>query len=297
MVIRNSEDIPDRWSLESVPARQHASRVLMSEPKYFEVRDIKNEFMRGQLGRVDRNAAYAQWNEMRRTFERCGVSCDTVAALPGCEDMVFTANPSFNGRTADGRQVSVLSRMAFPSRAPEVAAHREWFEGHGYTIAEMPPEVQRFEGGGDAVWHPGRALIWVGAGQRTDPRAHQALAEIFDASVVSLELVDSRFYHLDTCFCALSERCALIYPKAFAPEGRALIARLFEDVIEIDEDEATRAFACNATAFHGRVVVMQSGATRTADAVRQRGFEVVEVETGEFLKSGGSVYCMKAFLF
>jgi N-dimethylarginine dimethylaminohydrolase len=76
-----------------------------------------------------------------------------------------------------------------------------------------------------------------------------------------------------------------------------LIRGVFADVIAIDESEAVQWLACNATAFPGKVVVIQAGAARTVFELERRGFTVRQVETGEFLKSGGSVFCMKAGVY
>jgi|SRR5579884_2727609 len=283
-------------TIEQIPVMELPNQLLMCPPQFFQVREVKNEFMRSHIGNVDAARARIQWEQLRSTFEDCGITVQLLDALPECEDMVFTANPSFNGRAANGERICVPSRMAFSSRQPEVAAHRAWFDMHGYTIKELPEDVERFEGGGDALWHPGRELIWAGVGARTERRAHDALGAIFGVRVVSLELADPRFYHLDTCFCALSERTVLMYPGAFTESGLAQIRELFADVIEVDEEEATRSLACNAAAFHGDAVVVQAGAARIVRELTRRGFTVREVETGEFLKSGGSVFCMKAGL-
>lgn len=271
--------------------------VLMAPPDFFEVRDVKNDFMRGRLGSIDRARAAQQWNALRETFERCNVATHVLPPVPQCEDMVFTANPSFNGRTAAGERLCVPGRMAFPSRQPEVDAHRGWFDAHGYRIADLPPEIERFEGGGDALWHPGRARIWAGAGPRTQREAHPVLAELFGVEVTTLELSGSPFYHLDTCFCALDERTVLIHPNAFTQSGLKAIHAAFADVIDVDEAEAATVLACNAAAFPGKYVVIQRGAAQTTMELERRGFAVFEVETGEFLKSGGSVFCMKAGVY
>jgi N-dimethylarginine dimethylaminohydrolase len=271
------------------------SDVLLANPDFFEVRDVKNAFMEGRVGTVNRRAAMVQWQALRETFERCGVHTHVLPAVAGCEDMVFTANPSFNGRTAGGRKICVPSRMAFASRAPEVDAHRRWFEANGYAIAELPKDVERFEGAGDALWHPGRALIWAAAGARTAGAAHEALSDLFGVPVISLEPANPRFYHLDTCFCALSERAVMIFAEAFCAPALALIHHLFDIVIHVDESEA-ELFACNAAAFFGTTVIIQKGAARTVAQLRNLGYQVCEVETGEFMKSGGSVFCMKAEL-
>lgn len=272
-------------------------RVLVSPPDFFDVIDVKNPFMEGQIGRVDKAEARRQWDALCDAFRRAGLAVDVVPATPGCEDMVFTANQTFPGLDPAGNRVCLLSHMRHESRRREVPAFAAWFRAHGYAVEDPVPPALRFEGCGDALWHPGRGLIWGGFGERTEAAVHPHLAKRFGVPVLTLELSVEPFYHLDTCFCAVDERTALLFLKAFAPEGLALIRRVFDDVIEVDEDEASRAMACNAAAFAGKQVVIQRGAARTVAALRSRGFTVTEVETGEFLKSGGSVFCLKMGVF
>ena len=82
-------------------------------------------------------------------------------------------------------------------------------------------------------------------------------------------------------------------PEAFTPDGRALIETLFERAIAAPEDEARRGFACNALCPDGRHVLIQRGNTVTNSRLEAAGLEVLELDTGEFMKSGGSVFCMK----
>lgn len=283
-------------TIAGLPRRPHPTSVLMSPPDFFRVIDVKNPFMAANVGRIDAAEAAREWEVVRCAFANAGTRVEILEPLADCEDMVFTANPAICGRNARDERICVLGRMRYPSRQREVAAHAAWYAAHGYRIVELDPEIARFEGGGDAVWHPGRALLWIGAGPRSDMRAHAAVGAAFDARVVTLELATERFYHLDTCFCAVDERSALFYPPAFTAESIAALRNGFPDLIEVSEREATAFFACNATACFDRTVLIQDGADDTAAALRSRGFQVVCVQTAEFMKSGGSVYCMKAYV-
>ena len=42
-----------------------------------------------------------------------------------------------------------------------------------------------------------------------------------------------------------------------------------------------------------RHMLLHPGSRVTNARLREAGYEVVEIETGEYLKSGGSVFCMK----
>lgn len=266
--------------------------VLLCPPDHFDVIDVKNAFMEGQAGRVDRARAREQWDALAATFRKIGLEVEILPPTPGCEDMVFCANPSFTGVNRHGKKVAVLSRMRHESRQREVAAHRKWFSGHGYDVIESPV---LFEGGGDAVWHPGKRILWGGYGQRSVAEVYSFLGIVFGVETLTLEL-KTDFYHLDTCLCPLDPKTALVYPKAFTRAGMTLIRRNFKRVIEADEREARDGFACNAL-VSGRHVVIQRGSASLEEKLRSAGFTVHPVETGEFLKSGGSVYCMKQWLW
>ncbi|MFO0972581.1 MAG: arginine deiminase-related protein [Phycisphaerae bacterium] len=290
-VIDSIEALP-RDLLASCRAMSAPGRVLMCPPDWFDVIDVKNPHMQNQVGHVDRAAARAQWEALRATFADCGAQVYTLPPVPECEDMVFCANQTFVGLDAAGAPLCVPSRMKHASRRREVPAFERWFAQAGYRIAPLTAPGG-FEGGGDALWHPRRGLIWGGYGHRTEPQIYNELAALFDVPVVRLRLCSDRFYHLDTCLCALDERTALVHAASFEPRGLELIRALFSDVIECPADEAETGMACNAAAIGERSVVLQRGNPRTVAALRQRGFDAREVETGEYLRSGGSVFCMK----
>ena len=277
--------------------RPEPQRVLMCTPDFFDVVDVKNAFMEGNIGSVDRVKARAQWEALGCTFEAAGHEVLAIPGVQGCEDMVFTANQVLPGMGDDGRPYVVLSRMRHPSRRNEIPFFRDWFEANGYRILEVPESVPYFEGQGDAIWHPGKRMLWGGYGQRTSVVAYEAISAMLDSPVVALELVHPSFYHLDTAFCALSSDAVLVFPGAFSTEGMGLIRRGFERVIEVSEHEATKGFACNAHALDGRTVIIQRGSPDAVARLTGAGFEVVEVETGEFIKSGGSVFCMKMMIY
>jgi len=287
----------ERLDLAKLPDRSEPRRVLMCTPEYFEVVDVKNPFMEGNVGRVDKQCALAEWEALRRTYEAIGHEVLTIPGAEGLEDMVFAANQVLPGLRADGRPFVLLSRMRYPSRRREVPIYRAWFEHRGYDILELSEEAGYFEGQGDAIWHPGKQMLWGGYGWRTSLRAYAEISDILCVPAITLALVHPSFYHLDTCFCVLSSEAALYFPGAFDAEGRALLTRMFPRLIEVSEGEATQSLACNAHALDGNTVILQRGAVETVARLRAEGFRAVEVETDEFLKSGGSVFCMKAMIY
>jgi N-dimethylarginine dimethylaminohydrolase len=291
-VYSDDSELGSGWRITDVASMRAPRGVVMCAPTHYDVVDVKNPFMEGQAGKIDRRSALRQWQDLRRAFARAGATVFEVPAAAGCEDMVFCANPVLLGLDDRGATTCIPGRMTYPSRQPEVAALTAWSLARGYRIVELPAPETKFEGGGDALWHPGRRLLWGGHGWRTGAEIYPALAEALRAPVIAIELVDPRYYHLDTCLCLLDERTALVYPPAIAESGLRMIRRCFDRVLEVDAAEAG-AFACNAATFSGGTVIIDARAASTADRLRSLGYTVIEVDTGEFIKSGGSVYCMK----
>jgi N-dimethylarginine dimethylaminohydrolase len=211
--------------------------------------------------------------------------------------MVFSANQVLVGIDNEERPYILLSQMRYESRRKEVAHYRQWFEKRGYRVLELDNQNVLFEGEGDAIWHPGKQMLWGGYGHRTSLEAYQEISSKLGVPVIALELHTAEFYHLDTCFCVLDARTVLVYSEALTPEGIKLVRHFFPNVIEANDQEAFKAFACNALALDGKYVVIQRGANDTVKKLRESGFETIEVETEEFIKSGGSVFCLKMMIY
>lgn len=292
-LIERAEDWPRRpGALPAVPA---PSAVLMADPAEFAVAEVHNPHMAGPDGaphRVDPSRARAQWRALADAYRALGMAVHVLPAASGLADLCFTANPSLFLPLPGGGE-AWAARMTHASRRPETAAHRRWFARRGLAVREMPQGVERFEGGGDGIPHPGRFLLHAGVGPRTERAAWEALAAAHpDLDVLLYRLADPRFYHLDTALAALDESRCLFVPQALDADGLGLVHAAFADPIEIPPEEA-RNFAANAHCPDGRHVLLQRGSPRTEAALRARGFAPVPLDTGEFLKSGGSVYCLK----
>jgi N-dimethylarginine dimethylaminohydrolase len=285
------------FSLKNCAAMPDPAAVLMCPPDYFDVVDVKNPFMSGQVGTVNRTLARKQWEDLRASFEASGKPVSLIEPVQGLEDMVFCANQTLVGLSPKMERICLLGQMRHPSRRREVPAFEAWFRARGYEIARLKDKNLLFEGAGDALWHPGKRLLWGGHGFRSEAEAYEDVARIFATPVALLKLVNEKFYHLDTCFCPLTSESVLIYPSAFDAASLELILKIFPVVLTAGEVEAGRSMACNAAVIDGRVAIVQRGAASVARHMAGMGLKVVEVDTSEFIKSGGSVYCLKMFVY
>lgn len=264
-------------------------RILVCPPKYFGVDYVINPWMEGQLGRVDRERAHTQWNDLVEGIAR-HASVEEITPCEGSPDMCFTANA---GLTAFGRVIP--ARFRYPERAGEERPFADWFSGAGFEIVTLPGD-DPFEGEGDALFQPGEPLLWAGYGVRSALETHTLLGQTFGVEVVSLQLVDPRFYHLDTCFAPLPEGRLLYYPAAFDERSRRAIERRIPSAkrIEVSDRDAV-GFACNMLRLDDQLFF-----NHASDALRSSlskwGYESHARPVSEFLKAGGGVKCLSMIL-
>jgi N-dimethylarginine dimethylaminohydrolase len=254
-------------------------RYLMCRPDHFEVTYAINPWMDVARG-VDRPLAIAQWDALRQTYLDLGHTVEVISPEPGLPDMVFAAN---GGLVIEGRALG--ARFTHPERRAEGPVYLSWL--HTAGLADVVEPVHTNEGEGDFLVVGD--LVLAGTGFRTDPGAHGEVQELFGVPVISLQLVDPRFYHLDTALAVLDDSTVAYYPDAFSPGSRAVLQRLFPDAILATEADAV-VLGLNAVS-DGRHVVLPAAAVQLAEDLRARGYEPIGVELGELLKAGGSVKC------
>jgi arginine dihydrolase len=254
--------------------RQYA----MTAPTFFAVEYAINPWMDTSTA-VDTHVAMNQWETLRQTYKELGHTVELVEPVAGLPDMVYAAN---GGLVVNGK--AVVARFAYPQRAGESAAYAEWMTRHGFDLAETR-HVN--EGQGDLLVVG--AIVLAGYGFRTERQAHAEIAAHVGMPVVSLELVDPRFYHLDTALAVLDDTTIAYYPPAFSDEARMKLLELFPDAIEVAEADAN-VLGLNVVS-DGLNVVMPAAATGFAEQLRAAGFRPIGVDLSELLKGGGSVKC------
>lgn len=253
----------------------------MARPDAFAVRYEINPWMHVGVP-VDRDAARAEWEALRQTYADLGARVDLIGPAADLPDFVYVANA---GLVQDRRVY--LTHFQHAERQGEEALFAAWFAARGYEVSR-PPAGLAFEGAAE-VRRFGSGFFG-GWGIRTDRRAHDWLAAELGLPLVDLELVDPRFYHLDTCLNVLADGLILYYPKAFSAAARAQVRRHAADLIELTDEEGS-AFVANSILVD-RTLVLGWAGDRIAEELGRRGYWVRPTPVGEFRKGGGSVACL-----
>jgi N-dimethylarginine dimethylaminohydrolase len=291
--LRDPESL--RAFIADAPSREAFRRVLMVDPSHFQVKHVINPHMEGMIGTVDQTRAMEEWSAIRETYEKLGFEVVVVEGVDEYPDLVFAANQLLPFREADGRPALVLSHMAKEQRQGEVAYLASSVLSQTYAMHPLRT-VLPLEGTGDAIWHPGKNLLWGGHGFRTTESAWQEVADITRASVIPLELTDDRMYHLDVALMPIDEHTAFSYRHAFDEESWARLRTGFPRLLEVPASEAEKGFALNGHCPDGKTLLLPAGNPETGKLAESIGLTVIELSTREFQRSGGSIFCLKNML-
>ncbi len=258
---------------------------LMCAPDFYDVRYVINPWMEGNVSRSSRELAVRQWTGLHTALAQFA-DVLLVPPAPGSPDMVFAANA---GLVREGHVV--LSSFLHAERQAEEEHFRAWFAAAGYQVHRLPRDTP-FEGEGDALFTADGALLWAGFGWRTSEASFASIRRLWGAKVIPLRLVDPRFYHVDTCFCPLSNGDAMYFPSAFDADSLSLIEQSYPAAkrIPVAEGDALR-FACNAVNV-GATILLNEISAELRRELETRGFQVVETPLSEFLKAGGAAKCL-----
>jgi len=294
-----SQTLPVRLAARQASAPRATTtagpQLMMSAPDHFEVSYRINPWMdpaqwKSSAEQLRRQAGHG-WGSLKDMYERLGARVEIQAAQPGLPDLVFTANAALVlDRTA------LLARFRHPERREEQSHDRAFFEtlrarGLIDSIVETPDDLH-FEGAGDAIWDSGRGVIWTGWGQRSSRPMAGVIARLFSVPTVPLELIDPRFYHLDTCLCVLSGGDIVYYPAAFSKQARETIVDLVDPNRLIEASAADAEHLAVNSVCLGEQVVMCHASDALRCALTERGYQVSVVPLDSFNRSGGSAFCL-----
>ncbi|QKW40871.1 amidinotransferase [Actinomadura sp. NAK00032] len=251
----------------------------MCRPEHFAVTYAINPWMDPVAG-ADAARAVEQWEGLRAAYLALGHEVSLIDPVAGLPDMVFAANGAL---VVGGRVYG--AKFTHRERHAEGPAYVKWMRENGF--AEVLEAQHTNEGEGDFLTLDD--VILAGTGFRTDIAAHQEAQEFLGRPVVTLRLVDPRFYHLDTALFPLGGGNVAYFPGAFSPGSRAVLERLFPDAIIAGEDDAA-VLGLNAVC-DGRNVVINAEATGLIRTLETYGYEPVPVDLSELRKAGGGPKC------
>jgi N-dimethylarginine dimethylaminohydrolase len=269
-LVTTSTDAPTR-----VPTKR---TVLMCRPDYFTVVYRINPWMDPALP-TDTSLAVRQWETLYQTYLDLGFDVQLIDPIDGLPDMVYAANGGF---VIDG--IAYGASFTHPERQPEGPAYMDWFASAGFDV-RTPANIN--EGEGDFLLVGPRIL--AGTGFRSASNSHEEIAGIYGREVVTLNLVNPSFYHLNTAIAVLDDTNIAYLESAFDEPSLAKLRELYPDAILATEEDAA-VLGLNSYS-DGYNVVIASRAKDFERQLRERGYNPIGVDLSELLLGGGGVKC------
>ncbi|HEX6660638.1 MAG TPA: arginine deiminase-related protein [Sphingomicrobium sp.] len=221
--------------------------------------------------------AMSQHAGYEQALRDAGFDVTRLPELPDHPDAVFVEDTAL---LLDGH--AIILRPGAASRAGEVESTAE-----GLSDFELHRLERGFVDGGD-VLRLGTSL-YVGRSTRTDADGTRALTELaapLGYTIVEAQLRDCLHLKTGATFAGPDAHGVpvLLYNE------RAVDPRQFAGVEPVPVDEAEEA-AANCLRVGARLI-LPAGNPRTAGALRDRGFQVTEVDVSELQKAEAGVTCM-----
>jgi len=271
------------------------TKVLMVKPTYFDIEYSINPHMlneNGELHKIDKALAMSQWNNVKEAFEKAGTDVLVMEGVQGLPDMVFSAN-----HAVVIKDIIVMGNYYSEFRKKETEHFEAFYNSKQLEVLNNDfLEGMLFEGTGDAIWNADQSVLFGGHGFRSHEKAYDLITRKFGIDIITLKLISEDYYHLDTCFAVLNEETVALIESAFDKESLSKIQKHFKNIIKIDPIEGKKGFAGNAFCPDRKHIIVQSGNSKFVSETQKLGFTCLEVDTSEFIKSGGSVFCMKHVL-
>ena len=254
-------------------------RVVVCEPKYMAIEDVINDVQKKYKDEnINREKAMKQHEQFEQQLKNHQVE---VIKLPSSErypEQVFTRDIGF---TVGDRLF--LADMASDVRKGEEAALQNWLlqENIPFRVS-----VSRVEGGDVIV---DRNRVFVGISSRTSEESVQHLEQSLPDHEVIRVPFNEKYLHLDCVFNVLSPEVGLYFPEAFSPEIRQKLESMYT-LIAVNKEEQFTMGTNVLSIGEGQLFSLPQN-PQVNEAMRSKGFDVIEVDFSEIIKSGGSFRC------
>ncbi len=255
-------------------------RVILCEPKYMTIRDVINETQRHfEKEGIHIEKAMQQHKLLVKTLESNGIDVVLLPAEEKFHEQVFTRDIGFTlGKT------TYVAEMAADARVGEENVLKKWLEDNEISYYNL---IGDHIEGGDVIID--RDTVFIGVSDRTNMKAIEHMQSLMcDFEVVAVPFTE-KFLHLDCVFNIISPDLALFYPEAFTEKEKNILSSRYE-LIEVSKEEQF-TLGTNILSIGNKKILSLPVNKGVNEQLRSRGFEIIEVDITEIIKSGGSFRC------
>ena len=255
-------------------------KVVLCSATYMTIREPINETQKQFLKEnIDTELAKKQHQQLVQALEENGVEVLLLTPSEKYPEQVFTRDIGFTL----GNQVFV-AHMAHDVRQGEEQPLIDLLEKELITYTNLLED--KIEGGDVLI---DRNTVYIGVSNRTNKKAIEHLQSLLPTfEVITVPFTDT-YLHLDCVFNILSEDEALIFPGEIDEDKLKILSSRY-NLIEVSEEEQA-TLGTNVLSIGNKRVLSLPINKEVNKKLKDRGYQVIEVDISEIIKSGGAFRC------
>jgi N-dimethylarginine dimethylaminohydrolase len=255
-------------------------KVILCQPQYMTIREVINETQKHFKDEgIHIELALEQHHNFVNTLRQYGTEVILLPYHKKYPEQVFTRDIGFTlGQTI------FVAEMASEIRKGEEDVLKQWLEDEEISYYNLLGDQIE---GGDVVID--QDTIYVGLSNRTNQNAVDHLQGLLPQFNVRAIPFKAEYLHLDCVFNVVSPKTALIYRPALTDEDIKLFSERY-DLIDVTEEEQF-TLGTNVLCIGNKRILSLPVNRGVNEQLRHKGFEIIEVDITEIIKSGGSFRC------
>lgn len=259
-------------------------QVLMSYPQYLSIEPINVISKHFKDHQLDKKKIDEEFNLLVQTYQNLGIEVFFLPPNETYPDSVFARD--FGACLKDGY---ILGRFKHEYRKNERKAYEKKMQE--LNIPQLFKIHEGYFEGGDFFFLDDKTIV-IGLLERTNQIGYQEIKKHFknQYEVLFVES-DPEFLHLDMCFNLIDEHLALICKDAFDISFLQELQKRKIELIEVSKEDIFR-HGLNVQALGDKKVLALKKNHDINLQIKQKGYEVIELDITEILKCGGGIHCM-----
>lgn len=255
-------------------------KVVLCSPDFMTIKEPINETQKQYLKEnIDTELAQKQHKVLVQTLRDLGIEVHLLPPQEKFPEQVFTRDIGFTL----GHQVFVAD-MAHDVRIGEEREFITYLEHEKITYTNLVGDIIE---GGDVLIDGN--TIYVGISNRTNVEAIQHLQTLLPTyDVIEIPFTDT-YLHLDCVFNIISPNEALIFPGEIDKDKAKFLASRYELIKVSEEEQAT--LGTNVLSIGEKRILSLPINKDVNEKLKDRGYEIIEVDITEIIKSGGAFRC------
>lgn len=253
-------------------------KAIFASPKYMAIKDPINETQK-KYKNINSKIAEKQHADFIEKLRQYHIETILLPEDKKFHEQVFTRDIGFTL----GSQF-FIAELAPKVRKGEVNILIDYLESQQITYTNINGSIIE---GGDVLIDGN--TIYVGVSNRTNlPSIHTLQALLPNYHIIPIPFIAS-YLHLDCVFNILSPTEGLIFPGVFHKDKELLLRNRY-DLIEVSKKEQA-TLGINVLSIGNKKIISLPTSEEVNKALQKRGYDVIEMDFSEIIKSGGSFRC------